>query len=560
MIPTIDPVPHAVSPKRAGASRRTARRALARLLLLAAAALASAALATAAAAQTRPSATAAEAGSAGSAAPANLASVRSRIAAAETDKAIPDEVRPQVLQNYRDALLALESAAAHRQSAAEYRRASERASAQSRVQARLAEAIAERGAGPAGVEGITDSTSIEAVEQRQIKEQAALVALQKQLSEIERRIAAESRRPQAARAELAEARAAASQIESEATAAAVPDEPRAVADSRRTLLAARHDEQIALIDRLEQEILSQAPRAQLLGAERDKTSAELDRQAAVVEAVDRVLYERRTAAAKEAQAEAQRALEQAAQRYPALAPAAGRSVDLGTRLAQVVERTRAATQEREREDKVLAVLEREFERLRPQLTGTSGPAAYGQTLFVYREQLRRTPSREGRRQAVLDGLSRLGFELQQFEDERHALADLASASSALLTSRCLDKLPPNERAHAGETAEQLLREQRSLLDSLLVDLQSELRNLSELAATLGSIDARIDEFLTSIDSRLLWTRTVPPVGWETARQLPAAFARVLGFDAWATSGRSMSAASGAAWTVVALVLATAGLV
>jgi potassium efflux system protein len=523
-------------------------RALARATLLAFAVLAVlGALGQVRTAIAQPRAGGTEAAATGQPAQPTPAWAKGRIAAAESDRSIPDELRPQVVQAYRDALLALEAAQAHRHAAAEYRRAGERAAAQSRVQARLAEAPTERDGGQAQVEGITDRTSVEEIEKRLIKEQAALGALQKQRSELERQLAGEAARPQESRAELSQARAAAAQIEADLATPAAPDERSALADARRTLLAARRDEQLALVDRLEQEILSYGPRMQLLAAERDRVAADTERLVRRVEALDRLLFDRRSALAREAREAAQRALEEATQRYPALAPAAQRSVELGLRLEEVARRSRATAQEREREDRALAQLEREFDRLRPQVTGSGGPAAFGQALFVYRERLARLPSRAARRGAVLDAVSRLGFELHQVEDERHRLADLPSAAQAVMAASGLEGLAPGEREQAAQIAQAVVREQRELLDRLTVALQAELRTLSDLVATLETIDARTTEFRTAIDRKLLWTRTVPPVGWENLQQVPAALVGSLGPRAWRELGHGLAAAPWPAW-------------
>jgi potassium efflux system protein len=544
----------------AGVPRRSVLAAAAALVLLGATALFPGPVG---AAETRADApapaasrTAPTAGAGGSDLP-TAESIQGRIKAVEADKALPEAVRDQAAQAYREAAVALTAASAHRQSAAEYRQSIDTASVQAAALRKSLADAASSTADVAATDGVTERTPIPSIEQRLLKEQAALAAVQKRRDDTERQLVQQSVRPNAVRDELSQARQSAARIESELAAPPARDQPPALADAKQTLLRARFDEQRALIDRLEQEILSYAPRLQLASAERDAAAGALERARGRVVAVQALLFDRRQAEAREAEAAARKAVDEVANQYPPLRVVAERNLALGQRLAATAENARKAENAREKVELELSHVEREFERVRPQLAARGRAAPVGETLLFLRDRLSRLAPRGSEIDALRAEVSRIAFDLQRLEDERQTLGDVSRATRELVSNSALTGLPERERSAATAAANRLLSDQRALLDRVVEAGQEELRILADLSSALAELDERLAETRRQIDGRLLWSQTMPPLDVETLREAPGAIVRVLGPDAWKGFSRAFAASAASHWMLALGMLAVA---
>ena len=143
--------------------------------------------------------------------------------------------------------------------------------------------------------GVSDDTPLPEVEQELLKQEADSAAVEAKLNGLEGQLAIEKERPNAIRKRLTEAKQRQEEIIAALKLPAPADESASLTEAKRWAL---HSEGMALtaeITVLDQELLSQPARIQLLDAQRDQRTASLKRIRTRVQMIETLLSRRRLA-------------------------------------------------------------------------------------------------------------------------------------------------------------------------------------------------------------------------------------------------------------------------
>ena len=261
---------------------------------------------------------------------AGIEMLENRLLEAETASDLNEADKNALIDLYRKAIGQLEQRRAYESSSAEFAQARETApkkSADLRAQLEKLESGA-----PQKLPDSLARKSLPQLEQQLLGEKADLTTLGAALTELEGLLETQSKRAQLARERLAEAKKRQPEI-SEALQAPVPDgQAQRLTEARRWALELEARALAAEIEMLEQELLSQPMRVELLGAQRDKATLELSRQTQYIELLESLVVELRLSEAETVSEAAEQTERKAFGKHELVQDLAQRNTRLGEEL------------------------------------------------------------------------------------------------------------------------------------------------------------------------------------------------------------------------------------
>ena len=197
--------------------------------------------------------------------------VKSKVAEVEADSGLDEQAKEKLLQLYRKALVNLETVASNEKSAQAFQYSAKNAPAtieKLRKQTDELNADIEK-------DTLTESMpgTLQEIEQFLQQEKADLAVQDAKLLDVEQRLVENAGRPAIIRQRIPEAKQQQDDVYSELKLPKASDEDAALSQARRWVLESRLQLLSAEINMLNQELLSQPLRVDLLEAERDRAEA-----------------------------------------------------------------------------------------------------------------------------------------------------------------------------------------------------------------------------------------------------------------------------------------------
>jgi len=448
---------------------------------------------------------------------------RLRDAEAATDLSEADSSALQ--EFYRKAISQAEQKRSYESASAEFLQARENAPKKAAELRRELEKL-ESGAPPK----LPDSLSrqgLSELEQNLLGEKADLTSLASSLAELETLLESQSQRAPTIRERLGAAKKQKLDI-AEALQLPVPDgQLPSLTEARRVALELESLALAAEIKMLEQELLSQPMRLELLGAQRDKATFELNRQTQYVELLETLVAGRRLSEAESVSEQAAQTERQAFGKHELVQKIAQQNAELGEQLTMLAaEQEQLNGEENAAAEKAKRVADNfRLARLKLEIAGLS--EALGQVLL---EQRRGLPdasdfrAAEERRQELLIESSLRQIRHQQ---ERARMRDINDHVDELL-------LPLSEtwRSLLRPEIQQLVERRRDLLDKAIAADDNYLQALGELDFAQRQLSEVVTAFNEFLDERLLWVRTGDPPSMETLYSIKRNIGIFLSLDHW----------------------------
>jgi potassium efflux system protein len=457
--------------------------------------------------------------------------IKAKINETEASEGLAEAVKAKAVESYRRALTLLETARSYADATAEYVKA--RSSAPQRAQQIRDELESGRSEKPTLREmGIGPNTALAEIEQRLIKEQANLAALEAKADDLGKQLDEQLGRPEAARQRLTETKKIQQEIETELELPPPDNEAPVVTDARQRALLARQKKISAEIDMLDQEMLSQPMRVDLLRAQRDLAAKSLSRVTARVRLLEDLVNERRRTEAERAHAEAAAVSREAAGKYPAIRQLAQRNAALGKEIAAMAQELEGVTSRKDAVEARRKQLEKDFQGAREKLEIAGLSQSLSRVLIDLRRQLPDARMYRKNARQREKTIAELGLKEVRHTEERAALDDLDSAADAVLADLAASDVSGQEQSRIRDEVRKLLKDRRNLLDKTLTTETAYLRALNELDFVERRLldDARThDAFL---NEHLLWIPSDLAVDLGDVRDLPAATVWLLSAEGW----------------------------
>ncbi len=465
--------------------------------------------------------------------PVTAQTLQAKIAETEAAADLPEETKSRLLSLYQRALSNLEAAAADKAEAQAFREALQTAPAEAQVireQLTAARAAGSDGPLPAGL-AVDDATPLAELETFIQQDMGDLALTEKRLADLSQRLEAATARPAAIRQRLQAAEQEQTENLAQRQLLDASGEASAEAQARRWALETQAAALAAEIEMLNQELLSQPARLELLEAKRDKAAqdaAAIGRRLALLEGL---VTQRRQADAERAKAAAEAARLEAEGRHPLVVRLAEQNAALSSDIADTVTRLDEIRQQTETTERLRQQLEGDFESAREviDIGGANLSGELGNLLQQQRQALPdlRTFRREARareEQASESGVKRV---LHRREQQR--LADTDAYVEMLLADAGVEDAPASMRARLVD----LVDERRALLDKAIESEDLLLRRLGELEAAQSSLSTTIRRFDELLDVNLLWVRSASRTELAALGALPDQVWRIVSPSGWA---------------------------
>jgi potassium efflux system protein len=442
--------------------------------------------------------------------------LESKIKEAEAATDLDEAEKSTLTEQYRTALSELKAASALEMKAAAYKRALETAPAKVKT---IRDELASRSQeAPAQALELPTDASVADSEQQLTKTQADISAMDAKLAEIEKEIEASATRPAKARLAIDRAKQGLDALEIQMGLPSPEGEPQVLTDARRWTLEARRQSLRSEILMLDQELLSQSVRVELLKAARDKAVDDLGRLKEAGRRLAEQLNTLRQAQAEQVRSETEETRRKAAGGHPLVQELAHSNSILGEELTALIDDLGRITRVQEQVEDRRRRIGEDFRLARQTLEAAGLTQALGQALV---DQRRRLPDLRGYRRAASQreaAIAEATLHQIRFSEERRKLREPDAYVQELLRGQAAGKPSAQVIAQLHELAER----RATLLEKVLDAAESHLRALGELDYASSQLMKVVEDYDDFLAERLLWVRSSAPVNWETINALPRA--------------------------------------
>ena len=458
--------------------------------------------------------------------------LESRAQELEASAELDEKIKQALLDYYRKTISLIEQQQSYEAATEEFIQAREAAPQQSaglREQLEKLEASA--------LQKLPDSLSrkpLPVLEQQLLSEKSDLSGLSNSLAELEVMLEAQTQRSQRARERLNQAKQRQLEV-AEALQSPTPDEqlPR-ITEARRWSLEQEGRTLGTEIEMLEQELLSQPMRIELLGAQRDKATLELNRQSNYVDLFEVLVTERRLSEAETVKEETEETEREAFGKHALLQQMAQNNTKLSEELNQLV----AEMENISAEEKIAASRAKRiadnFRLARQKLEIAGLSQALGQVLLEQRQGLPDPDdfkvAEESRQRLVIES------SLRQIrnQQERDRLRDIN-----LYVDELMVNLSDTWKALLRDDVLALVEQRRDLIDRAIAADDTYLQTLGELDFAQRQLSETVAAYNNFLDGRLLWIRTGERPSWETLESIGKTIAVFVSLQHWLELGRAL---------------------
>ncbi len=383
------------------------------------------------------------------------------------------------------------------------------------------------------------------LEQQLLGEKAKLLALSDRLTELEAVLESQALRSTQVRERLTEAKKHSTAIADELLIPAPKGELTLLTKARRW---AQEQEVLVLsteIQMLDQELLSQPMRIELLNVQRDTTTLEVRRLSEMVETLETLMVDRRGAEARTAKQETDETQRQASGKHPQVQALAEKNALLSETLSKLAKSLEQVTNEENTTSEQARRITDKFRLARQRLEIAGLSQALGQVLV---EESRSLPGSTVFRNAEHRLQERVvDSSLRQIlnQQERGRLRDIADYVEDLVAWEAFyerDKLRADLLILA-ETRRQLL-DKAIAADDIY---QQALGELDFAQRQLFESTTAYDEFL---DERLLWIRTGELPNWDTITSILQPLAIFLSKSNWQSITEALLSLNSNSWMLI----------
>ena len=453
--------------------------------------------------------------------------IHARLKEVEASSTLDEKTRDSLVELYRKSLSNLEATNVSKAAANRFSHARETAAAQAgKIRAELEKA---KKASPTVSLTVSETSPVAEIEQLLLKEKANQTAIETKLTELEQQLSDQAERPNAVRQRLTEARQLLAGLNDELDQQAPENEAPELNEARRWNLISQRQALRAEVKMLDQELLSEPMRTDLLKAQIEQATRSNKRALERVTRLQELLTQRRRAEVEQAQAETEADVSklEAEDTHPLIQMLAERNAALSEQLStasveleKVVSGDKVANSEAK-------TIEDEFRNTRQKLEIAGLSQALGQVLLEQRNSL--PDLRTFRKQAKQHEQNIADTSLLQIQlnEERKQLRDVDTYVDGLVAD-----LPPEEANRIRADLTELAKKRRELLDKAISLSNAYLRALTELDYAQRRLMDAVEAYDDFLAERLLWIRSAPPPSLTLLASFPAQVVELIAPAHW----------------------------
>ncbi|MDJ0938863.1 MAG: mechanosensitive ion channel [Woeseiaceae bacterium] len=460
------------------------------------------------------------------------AQIETAIQAIEVREGLGEETRGRVIDQLRDAQAQLQNQQGFEAGAADFAAALNSAPIET---ARLREQLDAPPPPAPTIDsmGLDEELSLEELEQRLAQALAELASVETQYAALENQVKSEEGRPSVVRERINELRTAREELSTVIASDPPSGENVILSDARKLAAELKLNARDSELKRLDQELVSQGVRLELLRAKRDVVALEAITLQQRADLLQTAVNNKRQSSVEEAQIYTAAAELAAADKHPVVRELAQGNAALTAELPPIADAIEIAT------DSVAAVnaqaedIEQRMLRSRQQLEVGGVTQAIGRLLV---EERRNLPSVSQYRSEVRSrekALATIGLAQVRLQEERRDLAAIALVVDERMAEVAETVTDPAEIESIREEVLQLLRDRRGLLEQATNTYRSYLQALGDLDVAQRRLLEAADEYRDFLDQNLLWIPSTTVIGLDTFADAVEAATWVLSPRNWA---------------------------
>ncbi|MEA1889108.1 MAG: mechanosensitive ion channel [Pseudomonadota bacterium] len=374
---------------------------------------------------------------------------------------------------------------------------------------------------------VTSNTPIEVLEQLLLKEKADLAAVEANLQKTREAIKYQAGRPQAIREQLIEAKKLPVGLSGETEQPLAGSKKQSLIEAEGWLRKSQATMQASQIRMLDQELLSQATRLDLLVAEEEKAEHSVAfvriRAKRLEQLVD--VHRQYQARLTESRAETARVLAEGKHRL--VKKLAGKNAGLSAQISDLTSRLKEVEQENSKISAEAQRLSDEFDRTRKKLSVAGLSQILGQILLEQRRVLPDTRNYSKKVRQIEGQIATVSLEQIQHNDELKALRDI-DQYIADYTAGITDE----EKLQIDDELQYLAADRKQFLQQAYKTGNTFLRTLSELDIAQRSLNEVAEQYGDFLSEHLLWIRSTSPISLSSFSILPAQWQELLAPTHW----------------------------
>ncbi|MDJ0861924.1 MAG: mechanosensitive ion channel protein MscS, partial [Gammaproteobacteria bacterium] len=457
--------------------------------------------------------------------------LNAKIEEIEAAQDLDEAVKGKLVELYRQALRQLERVRSNESSAKAFEEARKTAPEETAALRKKLEQAEAKPVTPEALK-ITNRTSLGDLEQRLVKEKANLTALETKLADVEKSLSDEKTRPQQIRDRLTALKDEQEDIEKELKTQPPSDEAERLTNARQQALELRSRAARAEVHMLDQELLSQGVRVDLLKAQRDATSQSVANVRAGVKLLEELVNQRRLDEAEKAQAAAAEAEREAVGKHPAIRQLAENNAALTRELAKLTGDLERVTKRREQVIDKSADIKQDFQTAQQRLAIAGLSETLGRILLEQRRKLPDLVQYRRDMAARKSKVSEIGLSEVRVEEETRDLRDVNAAMVALLAEHADHPVPAEEHEAFRQELRDGLKDRKALLGQATSTYGTYLKALASLDYAEEQLLDAADQYREFLDEHLLWLPSAPPMSSETLEKLVFAIGWLLSPANW----------------------------
>ncbi|MDH3714063.1 MAG: mechanosensitive ion channel [Gammaproteobacteria bacterium] len=466
-----------------------------------------------------------------------------RIKEVEASAGLDQATATGLLELYRKALSFAEETRSHEEAEQNYARAREEAPEQARALRTELAALETTSAPP--LSGGLQNQPLPELEQQLLIEKANLAALKAKLSELDELLEFQTPNANQAREGLTEAKTRLAVVVDELKVPAREDESAQMTEARRWSLENEAKALSARIQRLDQQLLSQPMRFELLQVQSDKAAFEHKRLSERVGVLQSIVVERRRADAETAGDEARETERKTLGKHPLVQNLAELNTQLSEQLKKLANDLEKVNKEEDDASAQANQIGDNFRTARQKLEIAGLSQALGQVLLEQSNNLPEPAAfrkAKRRREALI-----VESNLRQIrhQEERGRLRDIAGYVEDLLVDQ-----PITEQARLQGELTELAETRRELIGKAIAADDTYLQTLSELEHAQRQLSETAAAYAAFLDERLLWIRSGEPPSWETLRSIPRTLSLFWSAENWHELGQAFVHPTPFAWILI----------
>ena len=362
----------------------------------------------------------------------------------------------------------------------------------------------------------TLDTPFEAIEQELLQEKANLAAVKAKRADLEVQLESAKGRPAVIPTQLAAAKQAREDLESEQKLPAPANELGWKTEARRWSQSTRIAALRAEISMLDQELLALPFRIELLEVQRDQQLLSAERITVRTTLLTDLSSRQGREDAREAKIAAEAAVDDAAGKHPLIQQQAEQNAELTRDISTMATALKESGRSYESIDRNARRIDYDFRRAREQLDVAGLNDVLGEVLRQQRQSLpepgklrRELKELEGNNARVTLELIQQSAELKRLRKPEKYIAELSQGLSR------------GEVEQINNDLLELVNSRRDLLDKSINLHKSYLRSLSELATGYRHLLDASTGYDVFLAENLLWIRSAPPPGLDIITDIPA---------------------------------------